>query len=491
MAGLSSFRRSTTIEQHRKSKGGKGGKGNFRDRYRIPQNVGTPVILQDHEYVDPNPSPKEQEVAGVGPDGRPNPVMKTYYKYNRHRRALGVKPNQQILDTPCSRGWDPHNPQPCAGCTAQDMGEKSVGLGEAYVQGIIHLAVYHRHPIWDANKNQWIMKNDNSGPVLADDECRDKTCNFCRQLQGLPPQQYGKYAPIVYDPATIQTVFGARRYVELGSGHLSDLGSCDSTIASVCASPKYVYDASRGVYVQDANGQYLTQGTCNTVLTVTGFACPKCNTVLLDAASDPRPLEQIEAYVLETPLPCPTCQKQVFAKDVVRCDGCGNPSAHSVFEGVTWIMRQGQDTQSHVVLAPPNFQTIEEFEATWLRSRPHVAALLQGKPLSERVDELDRQYDFSELFKPLDLQGQARRLKLENLPIQSAPAYGQQPTPQYQGYGQQPQPQSYGPPQGYVPMSAHQPGFPQQGYGPAQGQGYGQPPGPPPFVPPNTPNFGK
>jgi len=491
---MSTFRRNTKSEQ---KKGGKGLRGNWREQFRLPKGQPTPFVLISGEYPDPNP---QQEMVEIDPaTGQYVPPVVPYWKWLKHR-LKGVNQNtgkQKFIDEPCSRGWDKHAPKPCAGCAAMESGDKRITLGEAYSMGLVHLVVYHRHPLVDPKKGP-VMKKDNSGPVMVDSECLGKACNFCRLLSGQPPVlQQNEFWPN-YDRNTIQNVFGSRRYLEIGSGHLGDIGEWDSQVGSRCGGIAFVKDAA-GQYILDQNGNAIPKGRCNNFLTIDSYNCPKCGNVLIDTAADPRTPAQLEELATKK-YPCHVCQQPVFMKEVNSCDaGCSGVQVHGIFDGVIQGVRQGEDTQSHLVLA--GFVSVEEFESTL---HPSVRALFQGKTLRQRIEELAKPYEFSELYKPKSLEEQAKRLE-----IQGYGGYGQaqqgwappgQPMMQQPGgyYGNQaPAPMQYPPqqqPMQYPPQQPQQPQYPpQQPQNPGYQQ-YGQPqqgPGPAPFVPPQQPNFGK
>lgn len=430
MALTSPFRRSAAVET--KKKGGRGGGGSWHDRYRLPQNVPAPIILVAGEYVDPNPPAEQLELDPA--TGRAKEVKNAFHKRKKHRRRTIENGKELFMDEECSAGNEPHNPQPCVGCAAMDQGDKSVTVSDQFAFTVVHLAHYHSAPVFQDN-GQILMKKDNSGPVLNYYECEGRMCNFCRVQQGMPPQiQQGQKWPN-YQPNMIGNLFGRRRYIEMGKGHLSNLEGWDTAISSQC-------------------------GACKSQLITDGFACPTCNNMVIDMQNDPRTDAQI-AEAVAKPYPCMTCQRAVLVKEVVSCDVCvaqNRPALQmGLFDVVVWGMRQGEGTKSQMMMN--RFETIEEFES---RLPPNTRQSLQGKTLRQLVEEIGKPYSFDEMFKPKSLQDQAKRLRL---PIPGG--FGQQP--QY-GYGQQPPQYGYG----------QQPQYPQQA---PQQQFYGPPPGQPQYAP--------
>lgn len=483
---MSAFRRNTKSEQ--KKGGGKGQRGNWREQMRLPRAGPAPFVLIRGEYIDPDPAPETVEIDMQ--TGQPIPTKLEYFKWMKHRLKSISKytGKDRFVDEPCARGWDKHNPQTCAGCMAMDSGNKLITLSESFSIGMVHLAVYHRHPLIDQQKGPVLSKKDNS-PVMVDSECTGKTCNFCRILSGQPPvlQYQNEFWP-QYDPKTIQNVFGSRRYMELGSGHLSDIGEWDKQIGSRCGGTAFVRNPD-GSYMLNQQGQPVPKGRCNTFLNVDGYKCATCGNMLINAETDPRPLEALEE-IAQKKYPCHFCSKPTTLVEINSCDNCGNAVVQGAFDGVLWGQRQGDGTNSHLVLV--QFDTLADFEASL---HPSVRALLNNKPLIDRINELNKPYEFSELYKPKEFSKMAERLEIQ---VQMPSAYGAPPgygAPQ-QFYGQPPQPQGiYQPPApptpGYPGVVPQQPQYPQQpGQPPFTPYATPQGPGPAPFVAPPKPNFG-
>lgn len=464
---MSSFRRSVAADT--KKKGGKG-KGAWYDKFKLPQTQpGAPLVFIRADYVDPTPSPEQIEVDPA--TGRAKPVVNPYYKYRKHTRA--VQAQKFFADEICSQGVDPHSPQPCVGCFALDSGDKSVNVSDAFAFTMVHLSYYHGHPLIDREKGGIVMKNDNSGPVTIQTECGGRTCNFCRVLRGeppLPPQQ-GQDPWPGFDPRSLTTTFGKRRYLQLGKGHLSDMQGIDEVISAQC-------------------------GNCRSQLISERFVCPTCDSTLIDMETDPRPDDQIAQDALR-PYPCMRCNRPVLMKEVVGCDHCESQNAKAlqltIFDVVLFAMRQGEGTKSHITQGLPH-KTIEDF------SRTIDPAYLGGKSMREYIASMGEPYNFDELMKPHSLQEQVARLRL----------------PMPQGMGGAPSYQQYGAPQqmvqqpgqmfaGAPPLQpAPLPGF-QQFQQPMQ-PGFAQPQfqqpqmqpmapqnnqGPQPFIPVGPPNFNK
>lgn len=436
--GMTSFRRSAIHNSANKGKG-RGG-GNWYEEIRLPQGAATPFVFINAEYIDLTPP---SDLIQLGPDGRPLPVKNSYYKYNRHTKKEGQRYIQEV----CSSGTNPHEQRPCAGCTAMDMGDKSITLSERFVFGIYHLVPYHAHPLHDKKTGQRRLKQDGS-PIISYTECEGRQCNFCRTLANQPPVlKPGEFWPN-YAPADIKTEFGHRRFLNVGKSHLSNLEGWDQSITSICSS-----------HVLGPKGELL--GKCNQQLIRESFNCPECGTVLIDMGTDPRSDAEIDAAV-SRPYPCLKCNKGVMAKEIVACEACEQAQRPytqlGLFDVVVWGRRQGEGTKSQLALQ--QFQTLEEFQKSL---PPHVLQMMGGKSLLELVKNNATPYDFDRIFEPRPVEEQAARLGVQLSNFQQ-PQMGGYEAPPFQMAPQQP-----------VNMGQHAVPYP----------------GPAPFQAPVKPNFSK
>lgn len=456
---VSQFRRNIVQDTRQKPRrGGSGGKGSWYDKYRLPVNVPTAIAIVAGQYLDPKPAPNEIEVDAA--TGQPKPVYKAYKKVKNHRRKLIENGREWYADEACSAGWDAHAPQPCAGCTAMELGDKSVTLQEKFVWTIVHFAQYHGHPFPDRqNPNTFARKQDGSGYMLTYDECKGNACNFCRVLRNQQPVQVQGEQPFPnYPQGSITTIFGRRRYLELGKGHLENLDAWDDRVQSKC-------------------GNKVNARTCGMLLEKEGFACPHCHEFLIDlkGEGEVRTYEQAVSQVMD-PYPCHNCQKNVLAYEVRVCPACQDDTkTNTLWSTLLVARRTGEGKNSVLTLDDP--YSFEDYEPAVRQYLP------QGKTLRQVFEEVGQPYDFEEMLKPRSWDDQCRRLKL-NLPSPGQPQqYGQQQYGAPQQFAQPPQQPAYAP----YP-SAPQPGFaqPQPGFGQPQSG-----PGPAPFQPPGRPNFSR
>lgn len=440
---MTSFRRSAKANSAQKKFGG-GGKKFWFERWRIPDSNAAPFVLMQHEYVDPNPPP---ELVSIGADGKALPVKNMYFKVQVHKRKLPGGTNGRFLEEVCSKGSNPHNPQPCAGCKAMDLGDKTVTLSDKFVFGIVHLAKYHKHPLFDYKTGTPRLKQDQT-PIYSYTECEGKKCNFCKLLAGQQPVVAQGETWFNYNPADISTEFGRRRYIEIGKGHLSNLEGWEDSVSSQCSTA-----------IVDQNGKFIAR--CGQQLITENFSCSKCGQVVIDPANDPRDDAQI-LDVVTRPVQCHGCGFVGFLNESSSCDACtqeGRESTQlSIFNVVLWSKRQGEGTKSQMMLT--KFQTVEEFQKSM---PPDALALLNGKPLTERISELAQPYDFDSQFTANTLDVQMQNLELNQFPSQGGPQ-GQQsayavPPPPPGGAVQQPQQYGHYPQPGPAPFVPMKPNF--------------------------------
>jgi len=434
---ISAFRRSAATEA--KQKGGKGSKGAWYEKLRLPQGSPTPVAILHGSHLDKSPPPSLIEVDPA--TGRAKEVYNDYAKVKKHVRKMMNGNKQDFRDEPCSAGPDPHNQQPCAGCRAMDLGDKSITVKDAFLFTVVHLAPYHIHPLIDRQTKQIVMKDGGQGgPVMVFSECEGRTCNFCRVARGEPPfVQQGENWP-GWQANQFTTEFGHRRYLEVGKSHLSDLDGFEQSISSICANPQ-----------------------CGNQLTTDGYRCPTCKTMLIDMERDPRSDAQILDAVL-APYPCHTCQRGVLLEEVVSCEFCaaaGRQMARtSLFDNVLYLFRQGEGTKSHLMMQ--RHQGIDSFGAQLTQ----MGWLTNGKTIQQLIADLGKPYEFDKMFEPRSIEEQVKKLQLQPQQTQQS-AYGAYPGQQAPNYGPQP---------GYPPQG--QPGYPAPGAAyPQQQMGY-LPPGP-------------
>lgn len=372
----------------------------------------------------------------------------------------------------CSCGPEPHAPQPCVGCYQVDHGIDAKARDQ-WALNMAHLAWYHLKPLVKDNAVQ--MKKDGSGPVMIKIECmahKMENVYLGRAVAAnrVSPELAKKYKQCEGCQNNLQWVYGDHRVLQLGFKHLKNLFEIDDLVGKKCL-------------------------TCGTGILRVAFDCEKCNNEILDLAQVQWTNDQIDTYA-KTPQQC-GCGHVGLPKSGLECgfddnynqvsQACSNPQKTSIFNCVLWLQREGESTESEVVVK--RVELLSQFKTPDNRS------------LEEHLKEIVKQpFDLAEMYKPESLDDQAETIRIANPYAPQQPQYGQYGGPPQggapgpQGYPQQPG--------GYPPQG--QPAYPPQGaggYAPPQPPGsYAPPPGPGPQQPqpqypvgPNTgrPNFGK
>jgi hypothetical protein len=362
-----------------------GRKGNWKDQLKLPKSPSpaTPFILINSAYEDRTAPIDSIPVDASGQKVYPKAI---YFHYKKHSSSYHIGKQERYGDTPCSRGNDPFNPLPCVGCTQQETGNKQVALKDSYAFNALHLVPYHGVPAQDYKTGQFLKKKDTQEFYINYEECTGRDCNYCRSIKGAPIINTPGKAPFpTYPPGSITTEFGRMRYIEVGSGHLSNLEGWDQAITSKC-------------------------GTCKGELTTEGFECTNgdCATLIIDMEIDPRPADVI-AKAISVPLTCPTCKHVGFAKEASFCEACegaGRASTENTITGVVCkAKRQGEKAKTTIVL--DSFSSIEDFE----REMPAAhKTLLKGRPLKDVISELSKPFSFEEIMSPVSPEDQVTRL---------------------------------------------------------------------------------
>lgn len=365
-----------------KAKSGK--KGNWKDQLKLPKSPApaTPFLILNAVYDDMTVS---SDSVPTDAEGKKLWPKATYFHYKKHASSYHIKGQERYGDTPCSRGNDPFNPQPCEGCLQMEQGNKQVSLKDSFAFSLVHLVPYHGVPASDyKNPGQFLKKRDSQEYYLNFEECTGRDCNYCRVLKGLPTISVpGKAAFPVYPKDSITTEFGRVRYLEVGAGHLSNLEGWDLAITSKC-------------------------GTCRGELVTEGFECTSCGTLVIDMERDTRPAEVI-AKVVSSPMECPECKHVGMVKEAPFCEACDSAGRtwkeNVITDVVCKAKKQGEKAKTTIVL--DGFYSIEDFE----KEMPSAhKALLKGRPLREVIAELSKPFAFDEIMAPVSSEEQITRL---------------------------------------------------------------------------------
>ncbi len=353
----------------------------------------------------------------------------------------------------CSAGPEPHAPQPCVGCYKVDHGEKDSKPRDAWVFNIAHLGWYHMTPF--VKDGQVQMKKDGSGPIMIKVECtsyKPENVYLGRaiQAQRAPADLVRRFKKCDACQQGSQYTWGDHRTLQVGFKHLKNIFAIDDEVGKKCIN-------------------------CGTGILRIAFDCENCGNELLNLSQVQWTNDQIEQY-MKTPQQC-ACGHAGLPKSAYECgfddnynqisEPCNEPKKASIFDFVLWLQREGESTESEVVVR--RVELISQYKTP------------DGRPLGEHIKEIAKEpFDLAEMYKPESLEDQADLIKTDN-PFaqqqQQYSSYGGQ-APNYQQPYQPPGgPGGYAPP---GPASGYQPpGAPQQGTQPA---GYPQP---------GRPNYGR
>jgi len=473
---------------------GSGSKGGYFNKWRPPkltpqiQNMlranempGDPILLVRPEVFYDDLYDVDEQGNWKGTKGEALHVVTHQVKGNRNGKP-------SFDDFTCTAGANAHAPQPCVGCSTNDSGNKAVGGGrQQWAFGMKHLVPYHEVPLLDKKTNQFVTKKDKPNEYVM----------VMRQCQtGTPSErayhmENGRVKSCEHCDRNIPVLFGAPKVLQVGKTGLDELMKVDAQLESTCAN-------------------------CMTRLIKMAYTCSQCGSDLLDlAANSQLTNEQLKQYQ-ESPQQC-RCGFVGLPKPQYDCGfdpsgmyrvqgGCPEnvtPRPLSIFDCVVYLHREGEDTQSRIIISPPipkqHFRTStgQPDLEQWLKS-PHLV----------------KSFDLLGMFKGLTTDEQAKICNVPNPYAQQQAGYGQYP--QQGQYGQppqqgmapgqyQPQQQGYPPAPQYGAPAPQQQGWqqPQQPQGPpnqwqqpAPAQPYPQQPQGQPQMPPGTPfsgrpNFGK
>lgn len=412
-----------------------------------------PVVLIEGSYDDHY---------AVGPNGEKLALKSEGYHFRAHSFNVFMaprNPSEKGYNTfrtlVCSSGPDPHAPQPCMGCYQHDHGDKNAKSKDQWAFNIAHLGWYHEVPL--VRDGQVVMKKDNSGPVMVKQEClsyKMENVYLGRAVgSGRVPQQIAKkYKECEGCKQKAGFVFGDHRILKLGFKHLKNIFEIDEKVGKKCIN-------------------------CGTGILRVAFDCSKCQNEILDLSQVQWTNDQIDQFS-KSPYQCQSCGNNDIPVSAYECgfddnynkvaQPCNEPKKTSIFDCVLWLQREGESTESEVVVR--RVELIPQFRTQ------------DNRPLQDWLKEIVKEtFNLEEMYKAESIEDQCETIRVQN-------PYGSQ-QPQYASYGGG-QPQFQQP--NYVQQgTVSQPTFPSQGYGPGQPQQGGPQPSYPNYPQPGKPNFGK
>lgn len=366
--------------------------------------VAEPMVLIAGQYEDLYAKDRD------GNRVQPPPITEGY-RFKVHTFNVFIKPSKPgqngfttYRDITCSAGPEPHAPQPCLGCYSVDHGKKDSKQKDQWAFNIAHLGYYHMVPF--VKDGQVQMKKDNSGPILIKEECPTYKMENILLGRGIQsgkikdPKIISRFKQCEHCAQGVPHTFGDHRLIQLGFGHLKNLFEIDDQLGKRCLS-------------------------CGTHIIRMGFKCSKCNTGLLDIATATGwTNDQIEQFA-KTETTC-QCGHTDLPKSIYQCGfdenynqipnktSCEEPKKMSVFHCVLWIQRQGENTDSEIVVK--KMELISQYVTH------------DNRPLQEHLDEICKApFNFEEMYKPESVEEQARVLQIPNPWAAAQPQYTQYP----------------------------------------------------------------
>jgi hypothetical protein len=300
------------------------------------------------------------------------------------------KPGQNGFNTfrelVCSSGPEPHAPQPCVGCYMVDHGAKDSKPKDNWAFNIAHLGVYHLKPL--VKDGQVQMKKDGSGPILIKEECISYKMDNVALGRGVTSGKIkdqkliNKYKTCESCKEQHPFTWGDHRIMQLGMKHLRNLFEIDEMVGSKCAN-------------------------CETTILRVGFDCSGCGAELVDLSKVQWTNDEIDDYAARGQ--CGSCDSRAVVK--YRCgyndkfkvvqEPCNSPRRTDIFDCVLWIQRQGESTESEIVVK--RVELIKNYKSP------------EGKPLTDCLAEIVKEpFDLVEMYKPETVENQSELIQVQN-----------------------------------------------------------------------------
>jgi hypothetical protein len=306
--------------------------GNFfwKDSFKLNATP-TPMLIIPGEYADLRD---------------PDAPKTIYFKQNRHVVTLENNGRRQFKSFACSHGIEGYGD--CYGCEMQYRNkDKRVASRSMYYFTTIILDWFYKVPALDAQGTQ-ILSKKTGEPVW----------NLERPTLPKHKLEWSK---------KYERQFGRRQYLEMGSGHLSQLVSIDDTLNLSC--------------------------TCGGNLMTTIYECNNCGTPIVDM-QDFEGSESDLKNLVSRPHTCPACDHVDFLMNKLSCDSCDEPTPLTITSAVLYLQKTGENTSSTLSVA--RFQQLRDFVVP-LDNQPLVGDDLSG--IHSGLSALTEPYNFPQMFQ--------------------------------------------------------------------------------------------
>lgn len=362
----------------RKKKGGGGWRGNWRDRFTIPKGFEAAILLCPGEYLD------EREDSIKDNDGEP--PLKHYYVYPHHTLKDG-----KIFWTGrcrCEFGEDGE----CLGCYQNGHGDKRIGKPrEKFNFNILHIAPYMKLPLKDGKGKTVKFREDGENHKRGDTIMSWQEVTTPRELKEIE-----QYAEEMIEDGDLRVAM--KKYLEVGSGHLEHLMGIDEYASKMCI--------------------------CGGKLNPTAFSCQGCDDLLCDVYDENMSPDAVVEYSKQRQR-CGGCGKYDFANIKSDCDECDEPKALTAFDVVAYVRRQGEGTNSTIVI--DKVVPLSEYE---LADGSFLVEMEEDDdeqlvPVYTDADEFEfvesigklvsNQFDFTKVNPKLDNDELAKKMRVDNV----------------------------------------------------------------------------
>lgn len=305
------------------------------------------------------------------------------------------RPYDQYVSAVCSSGTNPDSRQPCVGCNYADRGAEMNAV-DRWAFEVMHCAWYHEAPLMKDGKI--VMRQGSNEPILVRNECLTmKMSNeLARRANAAGHKAF--YRECSGCKAGHPLVYGGRRIIKVGAGHVKNIVSLADRLDQRC------------------NG-------CGTMIATVSYNCGYCNNILLDmtrASLSPDELKQFK----ETPFRCPHCAQIGIPKDNKICGynhdytqvvgGCGNATPLKFHEAIMRLQKEGSGTQSQIV--DRGFMVIDS--ATVPAPNPNIKCPVNTAPGTPMWDVFEalcgEPWDLAKMYQPLNLDEQSQMLQVRN-----------------------------------------------------------------------------
>lgn len=243
-------------------------------------------------------------------------------------RAPGQK--FEIKETLCSAGWNPHQPKPCVGCSANEDG--NLGIDHAREMEALQIVLLeHIHKVHvktarGTEYDKWVIC---SGP---------RTCEECAKRT---PKDFGRAG-----------------YIKLGKNHFGHLIDYDAKCRKICR-------------------------VCKKELWVQELLCTECGETCVDVVAARMTDAEIEPLTVNG-MTCPNCGRHTRPTEFLSCEGgCSDPARTTIFDCSFRLERIGEKTGSALSFSDRVIEPMPE-EVQHLAEPLDFEAIFQPETLAEQ-----------------------------------------------------------------------------------------------------------